>query len=233
MMAKRIGTRLTGRETAERTRGGKEQSPRKTRPRSPTPRPKRDVRSTAERAGVTSATSESGVEPAGQSGSRDGAPLRGAAAGGQPSASDSASPSQPGWCPNPGGVRLSLGALTIDAERAEVERGALKAVVSVRRGDELLYSDRVNLDWSGGRDKFLRKATRALATAGVATSASARVHHTTSPPAPGRPHSGGRTRRRCRWSVPRSACGPRPDACDRTSTPESATDSRTPCPPVL
>ena len=72
-------------------------------------------------------------------------------------------------CPNPGGVRLSLGALTIDAERPEVERGALKAVVSVRRGDELLYSDRVNLDWSGGRDKFLRKATRALTTAGVAT----------------------------------------------------------------
>ena len=159
-MAKRIGTRQTGRATAERTRGGKEQS----RPRSPTPRPKRDKRSTA-----IGATSESGVEPAGQSGSRDGAPLRGAAAGGQPSPSSSASPSQPGWCPNPGGVRLSLGALTIDAERAEVERGALKAVVSVRRGDELLYSDRVNLDWSGGRDKFLRKATRALATAGVAT----------------------------------------------------------------
>ena len=169
MMAKRIGTRQTGRETAERTRGGTEQRPRKRRPRSPSPRPKRDVRSTAERAGVTSATSESGVEPAGQSGSRDDAPLRGAAAGGQPSPSNSASPSQPGWCPNPGGVRLSLGALTIDAERAEVERGALKAVVSVRRGDELLYSDRVNLDWSGGRDKFLRKATRALATAGVAT----------------------------------------------------------------
>src|SRR6266566_3677012 len=164
MMAKRIGTRQTGRATAERTRGGKEQSPRKTRPRSPTPRPKRDKRSTA-----IGATSEPGVEPAGQSGARDGAPLRGAAAGGQPSPSNSASPSQPGWCPNPGGVRLSLGALTIDAERAEVERGALKAVVSVRRGDELLYSDRVNLDWSGGRDKFLRKATRALATAGVAT----------------------------------------------------------------
>src|SRR5438132_10630766 len=164
MMAKRIGTRQTGRATAERSGGGKDQRPRKTRPRSPTPRPKRDKRSTA-----IGATSESGVEPAGQSGARDGAPLRGAAAGGQPSPSNSASPSQPGWCPNPGGVRLSLGALTIDAERAEVERGALKAVVSVRRGDELLYSDRVNLDWSGGRDKFLRKATRALATAGVAT----------------------------------------------------------------
>ena len=169
MMAKRIGTRQTGRETAERTRGGTEQKPRKRRPRSPTPRPKRDARSRAERAGVTSATSESGVEPAGQSGTRDGAPLRGAAAGDQPSPSNSGAPSQPGWCPNPGGVRLSLGALTIDAERAEVERGALKAVVSVRRRDELLYSDRVNLDWSGGRDKFLRKATRALTTAGVAT----------------------------------------------------------------
>src|SRR5439155_4541550 len=160
MMAKRIGTRQTGRETAERTRGETEQRPRKRRPRSPTPRPKRDVRSQAERAGVTSATSEAGVAPAGQSGSRDDAPLRGAAAGDQPSPSNSGSPSQPGWCPNPGGVRLSLGALTIDAERPEVERGALKAVVSVRRGDELLYRDRVNLDWSGGRDKFLRKASR-------------------------------------------------------------------------
>ena len=168
-MAKRTGTRQTGRATAERTRGGKEQSPRRRRPRSPTARPKRDARPAAESVGVERATREASVEPGGQSGSRDDAPLRGAAAGGQPSPSNSASPSQPGWCPNPGGVRLSLGALTIDAERPEVERGALKAVVSVRRGDELLYSDRVNLDWSGGRDKFLRKATRALATAGVAT----------------------------------------------------------------
>jgi hypothetical protein len=91
------------------------------------------------------------------------------AAESQPPASGSGAPSPPGWCPNPDGVRLSLGALTIDAAQVEDVTGALKAVVSVRRGDELLYSDRVNLDWSGGRDKFLRKATRALATAGIAT----------------------------------------------------------------
>ena len=169
MMAKRIGTRQTGRETAERSRGGKEQSPRSRRPRSPTARPKRDARSTAERAGVIPATREARVEPAGQSGSRDDAPVHGAAAGGHPSASSSGAPPPPRWRPNPGGVHLSLDALTIDAAQVEVERGALKAVVSVRRGDELLYRDRVNLDWSGGRDKFLRKASRALATAGIAT----------------------------------------------------------------
>src|SRR5439155_16245635 len=69
-------------QKAERTRGGKEQSPRKGRPRSPTPRPKRDVRSTAERAGGIGATSESGVEPAGQSVACDYGPVVGAADGG-------------------------------------------------------------------------------------------------------------------------------------------------------
>src|SRR5213594_4156896 len=166
MMAKRIGTRQTGRETAERSRGGKERSPRRKTPRSPTARPKRDVRLTA---GAGVATRQARVEPAGQSESRDEAPVHGAAAGSHPSASGSGAPPLPGWRPNPGGVHLSLDALTIDAAQVEVERGALKAVVSVRRGDELLYRDRVNLDWSGGRDKFLRKASRALATAGIAT----------------------------------------------------------------
>ncbi len=168
-MAKRTGTRQTGRATAERTRGGKEQSPRRRRPRSPTARPKRDARPAAESVGVERATREASVEPGGQSGSRDDAPVHGAAAESHPSASSSGALPPPGWRPNRGGVHLSLDALTIDAAQVEVERGALKAVVSVRRGDELLYRERVNLDWSGGRDKFLRKASRALATAGIAT----------------------------------------------------------------
>ena len=137
-MAKRIGTRQTGRKAADGSRGGKEQSPRRRRPRSPTAAPKRDARPAAE--------TES-----------------------HPPASSAGAPPPPGWRPNPGGVHLSLDALTIDAAQVEGERGALKAVVSVRRGDELLYRERVNLDWSGGRDKFLRKASRALATAGIAT----------------------------------------------------------------
>ena len=73
------------------------------------------------------------------------------------------------WSSTPTGVRLSLDTLTVDAAQAEVERGELKAVVSVCRGDELLYRERVNFDWPGGRDKFLRKAARALTTASVAT----------------------------------------------------------------
>ena len=137
-MAKRIGTRQTGRKAADGSRGVKEQSPRRRRPRSPAARPKRDVRPAVE-------------------------------AESHPPASSSGAPPPPGWRPNPGGVHLSLDALTIDAAQVEGERGALKAVVSVRRGDELLYRERVNLDWSGGRDKFLRKASRALATAGIAT----------------------------------------------------------------
>ena len=86
-----------------------------------------------------------------------------------PSVPNSATFPPPGWCWTPGGIRLSLGALTIDAERTEVEKGALKAMLSVRRGDELLYRERVNFDWVGGRDKFVRKAARALATARVTT----------------------------------------------------------------
>jgi hypothetical protein len=152
-MARRIGTRQTGRKAADGSRGGKEQSPRRRRPRSPTARPKRGARPAAERVGVERATREASVEPAGQSGSRDDAPVHGAAGESHP----------------PGGVHLSVDALTIDAAQVEVERGALKAVVSVHRGDELLYRERVNLDWSGGRDKFLRKASRALAMAGIAT----------------------------------------------------------------
>jgi len=168
-MGKRIGTGRTGRATGERTREGKEQSSRKRSPRSPTPRAKRSARSTAERAEVTRATRGSRIEPADQSGSRAGAPANEAAAGSHPSASHRTSPPPPGWRQDPGGVHLSLDALTIDAAQAEVEGGELKAVVSVRRGDEVLYSERVNLDWSGGRDKFLRKASRALASAGVVT----------------------------------------------------------------
>jgi hypothetical protein len=35
--------------------------------------------------------------------------------------------------------------------------------------DQVVYTEQVNLDWPGGREKFLRKATRALGAAGIAT----------------------------------------------------------------
>jgi hypothetical protein len=59
--------------------------------------------------------------------------------------------------------------LVVEADEPQLERNQLKALLSVRRGDQLVYTERVNLDWPGGRDKFLRKATRALGAAGVAT----------------------------------------------------------------
>ncbi len=170
MMARRTGVQQTGRKITERSRGGKQKSPkpRKT-PRSATPRPKRAAVSAADRAEVIRTIRESSVERTGQSASRDETRVLGAPTGGHPSVPNSATFPPPGWCWTPGGIRLSLGALTIDAEQAEVEKGALKAMLSVRRGDELLYRERVNFDWVGGRDKFVRKAARALATAGVTT----------------------------------------------------------------
>ena len=71
--------------------------------------------------------------------------------------------------PASSGVRISLEDLTVEADEAEVERSQLKALVSVRRGELVVHAERVNLDWPGGRDKFLRKATRALGAAGIAT----------------------------------------------------------------
>jgi hypothetical protein len=71
--------------------------------------------------------------------------------------------------PPSSGVRVTLEELTVQAEEPRLERNELKAVLSVRRGEQLVYAERVNLDWPGGRDKFLRKATRALGAAGIAT----------------------------------------------------------------
>jgi hypothetical protein len=71
--------------------------------------------------------------------------------------------------PPSGGVRVSVDDLIVEADEPQLERNQLKALLSVRRGGQLVYAERVNLDWPGGRDKFLRKATRALGAAGVAT----------------------------------------------------------------
>ena len=169
MMARRTGAQRTGRKSIERSRVGKQKTkPRKTL-RSATPRPKRAAVSAADGAEVIRTIRESSVERIGQSASRAETRVLGAPTGGHPSVPTSPTFPPPGWCWTPGGIRLSLGALTIDAERAEVEKGALKAMLSVRRGDELLYRERVNFDWVGGRDKFVRKAARALATARVTT----------------------------------------------------------------
>ena len=167
-MARRTNAQQTGRKIAERSRGGKQKSPktRKT-PRSATPRPKRVASSGADGAEDTRTIRESSVERTGQSGSRD--ETLAAPPGSRPSVPNTATPPQPGRSWTPRGVHLSLGPLTIEAEQAEIEKGALKATLSVRRGDKLLYRDRVNFDWSGGRDKFLRKAARALAAAGLTT----------------------------------------------------------------
>jgi hypothetical protein len=67
----------------------------------------------------------------------------------------------------PAGVHIDD--VTVEADEPQLERSQLRALLSVRRGDQLVYAERVNLDWPGGRDKFLRKASRALVAAGVAT----------------------------------------------------------------
>src|SRR5207253_6483498 len=125
MMARRTGAQQTGRKIAERSRGGEQKSPkpRKT-PRGATPRPKRAALSAADGAEVIRTIRESSVERTGQSASRDETRVLGAPTGGHPSVPNSATFPPPGWCWTPGGIRLSLGALTIDAEQAEVEKGA-------------------------------------------------------------------------------------------------------------
>jgi len=130
-MARRTGAQQTGRKIAERSRGGKQKSPkpRKT-PRGATPRPKRAAVSAADGAEVIRKIRESSVERTGQNASRDETRVLGAPTGGHPSVPNSATFPPPGWCWTPGGIRLSLGALTIDAEQAEVEKGALKAMLS-------------------------------------------------------------------------------------------------------
>src|SRR5262249_22725214 len=69
----------------------------------------------------------------------------------------------------PPGARVAVEDLLVEADEPRMERNQLRALVSVRRGDQLVYTEQVNLDWPGGREKFLRKATRALGAAGIAT----------------------------------------------------------------
>ena len=171
-MASRGGERRTGRGKADRTPGGKRggggagvRTSRGKATSSATRRLKRVATAVGEAGGPTPEVPQRENDAR-----REDARAHG---GGAPVAS--AQPAEVGtraasrWSSTPTGVRLSLDALTVDVAQAEIERGELKAVVSVRRGDELVYSERVNFDWSGGRDKFLRKSARALATAGVAT----------------------------------------------------------------
>src|SRR5512139_3089914 len=67
------------------------------------------------------------------------------------------------------GVHIAIDDVIVEANEPQLERSQLRALLSVRRGDQIVYAERVNLDWPGGRDKFLRKASRALIAAGVAT----------------------------------------------------------------
>src|SRR3989442_15296572 len=93
-------------------------------PRSTSRRPKLVAVSAGDGAEVIRTIRESSVERTGQSASRDETRVLGAPTGGHPSVPNSATFPPPGWCWTPGGIRLSLGALTIDAEQAEVEKGA-------------------------------------------------------------------------------------------------------------
>src|SRR3989442_15035664 len=85
MMARRTGVQQTGRKITERSRGGKQKSPkpRKT-PRSATPRPKRAAVS-ADGAEVNRTIRESSPERPRQSASRDENRRLGAPTGGHPS----------------------------------------------------------------------------------------------------------------------------------------------------
>jgi len=71
--------------------------------------------------------------------------------------------------PVPSAARVAVDDVLVDADEPRFERNQLRALVSVRRGDQVVYTEQVNLDWPGGREKFLRKATRALGAAGIAT----------------------------------------------------------------
>ena len=66
-------------------------------------------------------------------------------------------------------VHVAIDDVIVEADEPQLERSQLRARLSVRRGNEIVYAERVNLDWPGGRDKFLRKASRALVAAGIAT----------------------------------------------------------------
>jgi hypothetical protein len=71
--------------------------------------------------------------------------------------------------PAPAGAHVSVDDVRVEADAPRFERNQLRAVLSVRRGEQVVYTEQVNLDWPGGREKFLRKATRALGAAGIAT----------------------------------------------------------------
>jgi len=146
MMASRGGERRTGRGKADRTPGGKRggggAGVRTSRGKATSSATRRLKRVAAAVGEAGEATPE--VPQRENDARREDARARG---GGAPDAS--AQPAEVGtraasrWSSTPTGVRFSLDALTVDVAQAEIERGELKAVVSVRRGDELVYSERV------------------------------------------------------------------------------------------
>jgi hypothetical protein len=89
--------------------------------------------------------------------------------GGEPAQHVETERAAPAAEPPPSGVQVSVDDLVVEATDSEIERHQLRAQLRIRRGGDVLYAERVNLDWPGGRDKFLRKASRALDAAGVAT----------------------------------------------------------------
>ena len=152
-MARRDQQGRTGSAKAQSPREGKDERPSRGKARSSATRTKRVAASGGGDAELTETI-------------REPAPQRGPHEETRASAPAASTPVA-GWCRTPTGVRLSIDPLTVDAEQPQLEKGGLRASVSIHRGDELLYGERLNFDWPGGRDRFLRKAARALATAGV------------------------------------------------------------------
>jgi len=153
-MARREQQGRTGSAKAQRPRTGKDERPGRRKARPSTTRAKRVATSGGGEAELTGVTREPASQREPREQTRAPAPA-------------ASTPVTSGWCCTPTGVRLSIDPLTVDAEQPQLQKGGLRASVSIHRGDELLYGERLNVDWPGGRDKFLRKAARALATAGV------------------------------------------------------------------
>src|SRR5262245_26719713 len=56
----------------------------------------------------------------------------------------------------PSAARVAVDDVHVAADEPRFERSQLRALLSVRRGDQVVYTEQVNLDWPGGREKFLR-----------------------------------------------------------------------------
>src|SRR5262249_34340443 len=66
------------------------------------------------------------------------------------------------------GARVAVDDVLGEADEPRFERSQRRALVPVRRRAQGGYPEQENRDWPGGREKFLRKATRALGAAGIA-----------------------------------------------------------------